>query len=233
MSSMLVEFCGLPGSGKTSLAAATRAVLTDAGVTCHVVDEGVSAATSRPVRIARRASSVLVEAAAHPARTAGIAARVTRARPGSVRDTVAVIAQWLALQRLLASTGGGDGVRLVEEGEVQTLWTLGLRASREVPAPLWQRRAAAARPDLLVVVQAPVDVALNRLDQRASKHSRTQRLPAAQRRAELTRGQDLLDGILAGVRLPVVRLCNDGEAPLRELARRVVSRCPPGQARPR
>jgi thymidylate kinase len=225
MSGTLVEFCGLPGAGKTSLAAATLAALAEAGVPCRVVDQGVSAATSRPARVARRAASVLVEACAHPVRTAGVATRVVKARPGTVRDTVAVLAQWLALQRLLDRSHGGDGVRLLEEGEVQTLWTLGLRARRHVAVPRWERRPAAVRPDLLVVVQAPVEVALERLDERASKHSRTQRLPAARRRAELTRGEDLLERILAEARAPVVRLCNDGTAPLCELANHVASHC--------
>src|SRR5690606_11087630 len=116
------------------------------------------------------------EAGRHPRRAAAAGGLVRSARQGSVRDTAAVLVQWLAVQRLLARARGGQGVQLIEEGPLQTLWTLGLRSSAADDARLTDSVDAAARPDLLVVVDAPLDVVLGRLGHRASRHSRTQQL---------------------------------------------------------
>ena len=79
-------------------------------------------------------------------------------------------------------------------------------------------------PDLLVVVQAPLDVLLRRLDDRPSRHSRTQRLAPDRRGAELERGLLLLDRLVDTVPGERITVTNNGSVPIAELGRHTAER---------
>src|SRR5690606_13259428 len=117
-----------------------------------------------------------LEAVHSPAATldAGRCAAVSRQE--SARDAVAWLAQWLAVRRAIARARREPGPSLIEEGVVQSLWPLGLRARGPSVARFLERTPRWARGDLLVVVEAPADAVLERLAARSSRHSRTQRL---------------------------------------------------------
>lgn len=207
--STAVELCGLPGSGKTTLAAALEQELLRRGVPCTVVDRGVSATVGLPVRLRRRAGGALRQAARHPRATSGAAGAVLRSGQSSARDTAAYFAQWLAVRDLVAATHRSPGVHVFEEGIVQRLWTLALRGSNDVSARLWKGLGPGMRTDLVVLVDVPTPVALDRLARRDSRHSRTQHLDPALRAAELERGRRLLDELLECSPVPVVRVRGD------------------------
>ncbi|MGH3387137.1 MAG: hypothetical protein ACRDO1_21340 [Nocardioidaceae bacterium] len=220
--SVVVEFCGLPGSGKSTVARHTLAALDHLDIRGTVVDEGISAVAGAGDRVRRRLLHAAGEAARHPICTVGSARRVALAQ-GSARDSVAGLAQWLAVQRLVARSRRHDGVHLVEEGAVQTLWTLGLRARRDVTGPLWAALNPLARADLLVMVDATVDVVVDRLARRESRHSRTQHLTVEQQRVELEHGRDLLERLVETSGLPVRRLTSDAGTDPTELAAEVAT----------
>ena len=138
-----------------------------------------------------------------------------------MRDGVAGTVQWLAVQRLVARSRHGWGVQLMEEGPLQTLWTLGLRSREDVLSGPWPDLADEARTDLLVVVDAPVELSAARLGARRSAHSRTQRLPEPDRRAELLRGRELLFELVAASGHDHVVVLNDGAQSGADLGRRV------------
>ena len=140
---VVVELAGLPGSGKTTLAAHTHAALVARGMPCSIADAGISAAAATPARAARRAAWAGLEVARHPRRGVAAVRGVRATGPASVRDGVAGTVQWLAVQRLVARSRHGWGVQLMEEGPLQTLWTLGLRSREDVlsgPLPDARRR---------------------------------------------------------------------------------------------
>jgi hypothetical protein len=171
--------------------------------------------------VARRLLWAAAHGARHPGRAAAVADGVRAASVGSVRDGVAGTVQWLAMQSAVENARRRPGVHLVEEGPVQTLWTLGLRARRDVSTGQLPALAARTGTDLVVVVQAPVEVAAARLRARPSAHSRTQRLPERERQAELERGRELLDALLAVVGGPRLLVANDGSATPEDVARHV------------
>jgi hypothetical protein len=211
---LVVELCGLPGSGKSTLAAHTCAALRRSGVDAVVADLPVSASATRSARVRRKVLAAAAAAAAEPATTARGFRVVTSSRP-TARDGLGLLAQWLTVQQLHRQGRARPGVRLLEEGSVQTVWSLTLRASASEAdaARLLQLRP----PDLLVVVEAPLDMLLQRLDDRPSRHSRTQRLAPDLRGAELERGRLLLDQLVATVRCDRVTVSNDGSLPVEEL----------------
>jgi hypothetical protein len=74
-------------------------------------------------------------------------------------------------------------------------------------------------PDLLVVVDAPLDVLMSRLESRPSRHSRTQRIAVDRRAPELERGRLLLDLLVDTVPCGRITVPNDGSVPIEELGR--------------
>lgn len=222
--SLVVEFCGLPGSGKTTTAEhAARAVLAR-GTDCLIADREVSAAASRRARVARRTAASVRESARRPLYTLETAWRISTVGQAERRDSAAVLAQWLATGDLVVRAHRRPGVHLVEEGWLQTLWTLLLRADSPPPAhQLLTRQPAATRSDLVILLDVPVDLAEARLEARASRHSRTQRLPPEQRRVELERGARLLEQLAVASPVPVWRVRVDADATAEQLGERVAS----------
>jgi len=221
---VVVEFCGLPGTGKTTLAGLVAAELAERELSCELADSEMSAAVSRSRRLRRKAFAVAWQSAGHPIRTASSARSISASRQESARDAVAGLAQWLAVQQAIAAARREPGVQLFEEGVVQTLWTIGLRARRDVVRRLGETLPAPLRPDLLVVVEAPVEVARDRLAARSSRHSRTQRLDAEAQTEELRRGSKLLDSITTWAFAETQVVCNDGRRELGTVASQVADR---------
>ena len=215
---LVVEFCGLPGSGKSAVASHTCRAMRSEGVDAYVADLPVSAAAPRPARVLRRGGLALRQVAGGPG-DAARAARVVAATRPSRWDGAALLAQLLAVQELTARARRGDRVALLEEGIVQTLWSVGLRSSVDRQDRLVDWLALTTRADVVVLVDAPTGTVLDRLAARRSRHSRTQRLAPDQRLRELTLGRGLLDGLLEGLPGDVLTVRNDGSVPLADLGR--------------
>lgn len=214
--SAVVELVGLPGSGKTTLATALRHRLMDAGVACMVADAGISAKAPKRARMARRTVYALRELAHAPGPTRRVTQVLVASGQERPRDTAAVLAQWLAIEHLAGRGSGRPGVRLLEEGVVQTTWTAILRAQHVRAEDLWACLSPGVRSDLALVLDVHPELAADRLAERRSRHSRTQRLELAARIDELRRGQAILDEILVSCPLRISRL--DGSTSVEELA---------------
>jgi thymidylate kinase len=220
----VVELCGLPGSGKTTLARALVEVLAVAGVEATVLDASISAAVGRPVRAARRLGLASTSALRRPVPSARAAAWFASGRQ-SPGDASSAFVQWLAVQRLVDRADGAATLHLLEEGAVQTLWTALLRADGPSTASsAWALLPRSGRSDLVVLVDVPLETASARLARRRSRHSRTQLLDADARRAELARGQALLEDLVGHCPLPVIRVAGEDARPARQLAEAVAPR---------
>jgi RecA/RadA recombinase len=222
MTALVVEFCGLPGSGKTTVAVHARNAMVGQGLACDVADAGISASAARPRRVALRLRSSLRESTRHPLSALGAASRIALSGQESPRDAVAVLAQWLTVRDLVEGAKRSGGLHLLEEGMLQTLWTLLLRSHTDPSRRLWPSLAG-SRSDLIVMVDTPVALVQDRLEARESRHSRTQRLPAGLLRAELDRGRELLEQLVSITPVPVERLPVDGTATAAELGAQVAS----------
>lgn len=211
MRSVVVEMCGLPGAGKTTLAGRAGELLTARGQSCSILDRGISAVHPPPVRWMRRSAHALRGARREPAWSAEVATAFGGLKGNSARDFAGALVQWLAVADLSAVARSRPGVGLLEEGFVQTLWTLLLRTTSSATevletAAMLRRTPARMRSDLVVLVDAPLDVVQGRLASRSSRHSRTQRIGESARLAELERGRALLDLLVAGSPVPVHRV---------------------------
>jgi len=204
--SLAVELCGLPGAGKTTVARGANDRLGAAKVSCEIADRDISAAATSRQRVRRRAASALRESVRHPGHTAAAVNAVLASGQSRPRDAVAIVAQWLTVRDLVAASHRAPGVHLFEEGVLQRLWTLGLRGDHDVSQRLWHSLEPARRTDLVVVLDLPPTEAVARLRSRRSRHSRVQQLAPEAMLEELERGRRLLDHLVAGCPVPVVRI---------------------------
>jgi hypothetical protein len=225
---VLVEFCGLPGAGKSHLAGALLDGLRGKGIRTRAGDASISANVFATRRIPRKLLAAGREVLDDPAGAIRTCLAVARAER-SAGDAASRSIQWLVTQRVLDLATRRGGVHVFEEGVLQALWSIGLRGD---PEPLLESLEDGAtpwiRPQVLVVVNAPLEVAASRLDARPSSHSRTQTLPPDERTAELRRGRELLERLVEWWRDSsdaegiILEVANGDDGPLdREIAQLV------------
>jgi thymidylate kinase len=232
-----VELAGLPGSGKTRRARRLAEALADRGVVVRDPRAGLTESAATGPRLTRKAVRVGAAALAAPLSTARFARGLVRSGQPAGPELAARLVQWLVTQDVLARGHRTPGVSIVDEGQLQALWSIGLRGELD---PVLEALAAAPdrqAPDLLVVVRVPPEVALARLAHRRSRHSRTQLLAEGDRPAELERGSRLLDRLVGWWEMrgdaanAVVGLdgTTDDPAQLRGLVDMIVAGAPPGR----
>ncbi|MGY1620127.1 hypothetical protein ACI797_25595 [Geodermatophilus sp. SYSU D00691] len=187
-----VELAGIPGSGKSRRARALAGLLTDRGVTVHQPQVRLGPAVPTLPRLARKAGACAAAALAAPGTTAGVARAVVASGQPGTGDVAARLVQWLVAERTTARAARRGGVGLVDEGEVQALWSTGLRGAVDPVLAALDAAGHRGAADLLVVVDVPAEVALARLTARRSRHSRVQALGERDALAELQRGIRLL-----------------------------------------
>ena len=193
---LLVEFCGLPGSGKSHLADALVAGLRREGIPARAGDASIAPDIAPVRRIPRKLLAAGREALADPAGAARVGLAIARAERDAA-DVISRSLQWFVTQRLLDRAAGRAGVHVFGEGVLQSLWSIGVRGDPDRLLEVLETGGAPwIRPRVLVVVNAPIDVAAARLGARRSTHSRTQALGARARTAELRRGRDLLASLV-------------------------------------
>jgi hypothetical protein len=197
MRGYVVELCGLPGSGKSHAARMLIRELAGHGVTVHAGGHLVAPAVSPLSRVTRKLGLTAAEIATRPSTAAGVTLRIARSGQRHRGDVAGRVVQWLGTQRLIRVARSTAGTHVFDEGVVQALWSIGLRGDLSGVLRTLLSRQDWATPDLVVLVEAPLEVVDARLAVRPSQHSRVQRQPAPERWAEIARGQALLADIVA------------------------------------
>lgn len=225
----VVELCGLPGVGKTFVADRLAVALDEVGLAARHDDRGVGPDVPVVLRLGRKGRLVVSRVISQPTTTARALLRIATEQHGG-RDAIARSVQWLVTQGLLEQARRGIGVRLLDEGLMQSLWSIGLRGGVDRLLDVLDTSGAWVEPDVVVAVEAPLGTVRRRLGARSSAHSRTQRLPEAEVLSELRRGEELLRRLLDWWhqrRGPegLIRVCNPnhGELDVRPIALRIAS----------
>jgi thymidylate kinase len=212
---LTVELAGIPGAGKSRLARTFAAGLTARGVPVLQPQNLLGPATPAARRLARKAAASAAAALRDPGTSARSVRAIARSGQPGAPDVAGRVVQWLVAQHVTAVARRRGAVSLVDEGLVQCLWSIGLRGDVE-PVLTALASARIHRPDVLVVVRVDPEIALARLAARASRHSRTQLLPESDRLTELTRGDLVLERLVAWcsdkLSIPVIDLAGSDDA---------------------
>lgn len=192
---VVIELCGLPGAGKSTLCRAVGDELAGRGV--EVEQRGL------PGGRAGRRRRLL-------AKTSGLLATLARRPSGLARVGRVAWSSGLRGRELVARTvnvvvfGGRAQARpgtvvLFDQAVVQELVAVGVTAD----AATFARRLSAADwpvADVLVVVEVDVETAVGRLTGRRTGESRLEHLRVEQRRAALDQARATLDRVVGEAR---------------------------------
>lgn len=192
--SRTIELCGLPGAGKSAVTAALLEHASGAGHRVTVASAPYEVDVPAVRRLSRKAVAGGGAALRSPVPAVRAGTCLIRSDQPSRGTAVGRLVQWQLAQALLRPRAGA-GWRIVDEGLLQCLWSVGLRGSVDRLAVV-AGEPGVHRPDVLVAVRVPVAVAEERLSRRASRHSRVQQLETRARRRELAHGEQLLDLLL-------------------------------------
>jgi hypothetical protein len=175
---LVVEFLGLPGAGKSTLAHAVAASLRTAGVPVTEPTFQLDHETAPGRRRARKlaaAARTLCRAPVVATRCAGLVARSRQRRAAWL---VPLVTNWLYLADGARRCTRTPGVHLLDQGLMQGAWSTAYGAARFEPRALAVRRVlrAVAPPRwMVVVVEAAPHLLHRRLGERIAPASRLER----------------------------------------------------------
>ena len=205
----VVEFCGLPGAGKSTLARTLVARLRLQGIPTTEVMAPLGPDAQRASRIVRKVGAV-ARGLGDPGSARLIVEVGLRTGQADRRDRVARPANLVVVRHAVRRARAALGVHVLDQGPLQEWWSAALRADGDRVLAL-AAADRADRADLIIRVDTPIDVLLERLGARAARQSRLEAVETAERRAELERGSVLLDALCSqlvhspGTHRPVVK----------------------------
>ncbi len=224
--SLRVEFLGLPGVGKSTLSHRVAAHLAAAGRLVSQSSYELAHDVGPGPRRWRKSIHVIAELLRHPIAAWRAARAVQRTTQPDLSTRLRLWFNWLLVLDLGRAASRRQGVHLFDQGILQAIWSIALEDRDEAALSLLAAPAArSALPDLVVVVDADLDVVAKRLDRRQGRDSRVERTRNGI--SLLQRGDQLVAAIRKQVRrdhaIEVVEARTD-EADLEQLAARIAAR---------
>ena len=193
---MIIELCGVPGSGKSTVAHALVAELRRRGHAASLPLEEVSPRRSRGDRLRRKLRRAAAEIAGHPQASARTVQAVRRSHQPTRRDVAIRSLNWLVLRAAMRRASTTPGFHVFDQGLVQELCSLGFAGDAASVIDIADPGVALLAPDLIVVVESDLGLADLRLAARPGRESRVEAAGAGRRR-ELERQAELVEAMLA------------------------------------
>ncbi len=193
---MIIELCGAPGAGKSSIALEVVERLRRDGHPASLPLEEVSPRTPRPQRLCRKVRRAAVESVCHPLASARTVRAVVRSGQPTWRDVAIRSANWLILRAALRRARADVGIHVIDQGIVQELCSLGFRGDAEAAIEIADPGVGLLASDVIVVVETEPWLADQRLAARPGRESRVE-ADGVDRRGELERQGRLVEVLLA------------------------------------
>jgi hypothetical protein len=208
---MLIEFFGLPGTGKSTLSRLGADLLMNRGL---IVDEMTYDLDHRRPRVQRQLAKlthILRYVAAHPCRTVSDLARIAATRQATLLDLGKSSFNWIFIASLASQRLASSRITFLDQGVAQAVWSIGFAAQHGKPLDLLMAdmEGRTLRPDLVVHVRADFQRLGDRL---AGRERRVSRLDALGRDHQaLLRAQAYGDAIIGKLKcagIPVIEVEN-------------------------
>jgi AAA domain len=218
---LVVEFLGLPGVGKSHATRLVASRLAALGTPASSAGLRINHELGAWRRVATKCSICAAEAIRRPRNTWHVFRALRRSGQRARLDPMRLAYNWLFLSGLLRRARTRPVVELLDEGIFQLLWSVGFAGAegsmRECSVMLLQRPASEVMPDMVVLVEAPLETVQARVAARGSRAGRVDRMPPGEQPRALERGADLLTevlwesiGLTGPDSVPVVRRVRSG-----------------------
>jgi energy-coupling factor transporter ATP-binding protein EcfA2 len=174
---VLVEFVGLPGSGKSTIAHALADLLREHGATVSEPTWRIDHTLRPSLRLLRKASLAIAAAARDPYRARGIIESIVQSRQPTTREVLKLVINALYVAEAAERCERRPGVHVFDQGLLQQLWSALYRAAESSDLEARCRESLALGSTLanVVVVDAPLVTLQRRLQVRRGGASRLER----------------------------------------------------------
>jgi thymidylate kinase len=225
---LLVEFVGLPGAGKSSIALRVGQLLAARGLAVEHATYPLAHAGSRIARRRRKLAAALHGLARSPSHAWRVAGVVRRADQRRFTDAARLVLNAWMIAGALRHGDVGPRLCLADQGMGQLAWSILLGARQALTEEVVEAMLATVPGPLTVIaLHASLDTIARRLAARERPQSRLERAGPAS--CSLARGETVLRELLAALarRAPAVRTLvfdNDDDAGHERVAWDIVRR---------
>lgn len=169
---LLVEFFGMPGVGKSVLSNRISEILSANDISVEQNAYFLSHQVGRLKRVSIKLLRVLKEQLFHPKYAFVSIKTILQTEQKTTVDLVKVIFNWFFVTSLLRNDKHYDGVRLFDEGIFQALWSIGFSGKKGAIASMAPVFSLIPLPALIVVPEASLPTIKSRLSGRERHDSR-------------------------------------------------------------
>lgn len=174
--SVVIEFVGLPGVGKSTLSHRVAEILQQRGWQVDQPTYSVDHKMRTWERLLLKLRLVSGEAILHPACAVRSVKAILATRQASAADFIRLTVNWLFMSSLLRKTDRRTGVHMFDEGLLNALWSIGFSArSADTVGILGELARQRTTPVVVALIEADIAAVRERLDLRRNGHSRLER----------------------------------------------------------
>lgn len=169
-----VEFFGIPGVGKSTVANRVAKLLREKGTPVSDLMYTSAHQLSRLQRVAVKVRFVVKEACNHPGYVLRSAIVIARTKQESVTDLIKVLFNWFFVSSVLRGGRQVSIVELLDEGIFQAYWSIALCAPDGIPNVIEHLGDSVPLPTVIVVLEADLGTIRSRLESRERHDSRVE-----------------------------------------------------------